>query len=176
MNIFKMRGFTKLIFENEKIRGDIEITKISADDNEKTGEKKGTTLKGAIFEVYNENDMLVDTIVTDENGKAKSKLLEYGKYYVKEKSTGSDYYLLNTEKYYVEITENGKTIPVTIENTSIKVEKELPKTFLKHSACIAHKKEINIWTIRLYGPIGIKLTITKIIISIIKIICRQCHF
>ena len=63
-----------------------------------------------------------------ENGKAKSKLLEYGKYYVKEKSTGSDYYLLNTEKYYVEITENGKTIPVTIENTSIKVEKELPKT------------------------------------------------
>ena len=38
------------------------------------------------------------------------------------------------------------------------------------------KKEINIWTIRLYGPIGIKLTITKIIISIIKIICRQCHF
>ena len=118
----------EIIFENEKIRGDIEITKISADDNEKTGEKKGTPLKGAIFEVYDENDMLVDTIVTDENGKAKSKLLEYGKYYVKEKSTGSDYYLLNTEKYYVEISENGKTIPVTIENTSIKVEKELPKT------------------------------------------------
>lgn len=118
----------EIIFENEKIRGDIEITKISADDNEKTGEKKGTTLKGAIFEVYNENDMLVDTIVTDENGKAKSKLLEYGKYYVKEKSTGSDYYLLNTEKYYVEISKNGKTIPVTIENTSVKVEKELPKT------------------------------------------------
>src|SRR5699024_3161493 len=77
----------EIIYENEKIRGDIEITKISEEDNEKTGEKKGTPLKGAIFEVYYENDILVDTIVTDDNGKAKSKLLEYGKYYVKEKST-----------------------------------------------------------------------------------------
>lgn len=126
--ILKQNEITEVVFANKKIKGKIEITKISADDNEKTGEKKGTPLKGAVFEIYTEDDKLIDTVITDENGKAKSKLLEYGKYYVKEKSTGSDYYLLNTEKYYVEINENGKSIPVTIENASIKVKKELPKT------------------------------------------------
>lgn len=124
----RQNEITEVVFANKKIKGKIEITKISADDNEKTGEKKGTPLKGAVFEIYTEDDKLIDTVVTDRSGKAKSKLLQYGKYYVKEKSTGSDYYLLNTEKYYVEINKNGQTIPITIENASIKVKKELPKT------------------------------------------------
>lgn len=126
--ILKQNEITEVVFANKKIKGKIEITKISADDNEKTGEKRGTPLKGAVFEIYTEDDKLIDTVVTDRSGKAESKLLQYGRYYVKEKSTGSDYYLLNTEKYYVEINENGRTIPVTIENTSVKVKKELPKT------------------------------------------------
>ena len=66
---------TDIQFENEKIKGKIEITKISADDNKLTGETKGTKLDGAIFEIYNEKDELVDTI-TIEKGIGTSKLLE----------------------------------------------------------------------------------------------------
>lgn len=82
-----------ITFENEKIKGKIEITKVSADDNKLTNEVKGTPLENAVFEIYTENDELVDTITTAKDGKSTSKLLEYGNYYVKEKDTGSDYYL-----------------------------------------------------------------------------------
>ena len=119
---------TEVTFTNKKIKGKIEITKISADDNQLTGEKKGTLLEGAVFEIYTENDVLVDTITTGKDGKGTSKLLECGNYYIKEKSSGSNYYLLNTEKYEVEIKENEKTVPITIENTSAKAPKKLPKT------------------------------------------------
>ena len=119
---------TEVTFTNKKIKGKIEITKISADNNELTNETKGTLLEGAVFEIYTENDVLVDTLTTGQDGKCTSKLLEYGTYYIKEKSSGSDYYLLNTEKYYVEIKENEKIVPITIENSSVKVEKTLPKT------------------------------------------------
>lgn len=114
-------------FENERIRGNIEITKVSSNDNKLTGDVKGTKLENAKFEIYNDKDELVDTITTGKDGKATSKLLEYGKYYIKEKNTGSDYYLLNTEKYNVEITENLKTIPVKIENESVDISLDIDK-------------------------------------------------
>lgn len=121
---------TNVVFENEKIKGKIEITKVSADDNKITNEVKGTLLENAVFEIYTENDELVDTITTAKDGKATSKLLEYGNYYVKEKDTGSDYYLLNTEKYEIQIREHNKTIPVTIENTSVDIGLDIDKTGL----------------------------------------------
>lgn len=117
-----------VIFENEIKKGNVEITKISADDNKLTGEKKGTLLKNAVFEIYTENNELVDTIITGEDGKAISKLLNYGNYYIKEKESGSKYYLLNTKKYHFEIKENGEIVPIIIENTSVKPRKQLPKT------------------------------------------------
>ncbi|HJC72051.1 MAG TPA: hypothetical protein H9698_04550, partial [Candidatus Ruthenibacterium merdavium] len=80
-----------VVFENEKIKGQIEVTKVSSDDNELTGDKKGTPLEGAVFEVYNSNDELVDTLTTDSEGKAISKLLVKGKYYLKEVDSGSPY-------------------------------------------------------------------------------------
>ena len=121
---------TNITFENEKIKGKIEITKVSSDDNKITKEVKGTLLENAVFEIYTENDELVDTITTAKDGKATSKLLEYGNYYVKEKDTGSDYYLLNTEKYEIQIREHNKTIPVTIENTSVDIGLDIDKTGL----------------------------------------------
>ena len=125
----KENEIVSVIFENEVIKGNIEITKISADDNKITGDKRGTPLKGAIFEIYTEDNELVDTITTDKNGKAISKLLNYGTYYIKEKSTGSNNYLLNTKEYKVEIKENKKTVLITIENESVKPpKKKLPKT------------------------------------------------
>lgn len=121
---------TSITFDNEKIKGKIEITKVSKDDNQLTKEVKGTKLENAVFEIYTEKDELVDTITTDKDGKATSKLLEYGNYYVKEKNPGSDYYLLNTEKYEIQIREHNKTIPVTIDNTSVDIGLDIDKTGL----------------------------------------------
>ena len=124
--VLEQDQITDLTFENEKIKGKIEITKISADDNELTGEKKGTKLDGAVFEIYNEKDELVDTI-TIKDGIGTSKLLEYGDYYIKEVNSGSDNYLLNTEKFDIEIREHMKTIPITIENTSVDIGLDIDK-------------------------------------------------
>ena len=124
--VLEQDQITDLTFENEKIKGKIEITKISADDNELTGEKKGTKLDGAVFEIYNEKDELVDTI-TIKDGIGTSKLLEYGNYYIKEVNSGSDNYLLNTEKYDIDIREHMKTIPITIENTSVDIGLDIDK-------------------------------------------------
>ena len=124
--ILEQDEITDLTFTNEKIKGKIEITKISADDNELTGEKKGTKLDGAVFEIYNEKDELTDTI-TIKDGIGTSKLLEYGNYYIKEVNSGSDNYLLNTEKFNIEIREHMKTIPITIENTSVDIGLDIDK-------------------------------------------------
>ena len=115
---------TQIILSNEKKKGQIEITKVSANYNPITHEKKGTLLTGATFEIYTENNELVDTIIIGENGKGMSKLLEYGNYNIKEKSTGSDNYVLNEKIYHVNIRENGKVVPITIENKSVEIPEE----------------------------------------------------
>lgn len=118
---------TNVTFENEKIKGKVEITKISADDNKLTGDKKGTPLANVVFEIYNDKDELIENLITDENGKATSKILEYGKYYIKEKDTNSEAYLLNTNTHEFEIKEHMKTVPVTIENTSVDIGLDIDK-------------------------------------------------
>ena len=64
-----------ITFENEKIKGYIEITKISEDDNKYNGVAAGTPLAGAIFDIYDSENNIVDTITTGEDGKAMTKLL-----------------------------------------------------------------------------------------------------
>jgi uncharacterized surface anchored protein len=114
-------------FENEKIKGQIEVTKVSADDNNLTGDKKGTPLEGVIFEVYNSNDELVDTLTTDSEGKAISKLLVKGQYYLKEVDSGSPYYLINTDIFTAEIKEHKEIVDVNVEDESVDIEVEVEK-------------------------------------------------
>ena len=124
----------KLEITNDRVKGYVEITKVSSNDNELTGEVKGTKLENAEFEIYKEeNDELVDTLKTDKEGKATSKLLDYGRYYIVEKNTGSDYYLLNTARYIVEITENKVTVPITIENDSVEVGLDIDKNGIEQA-------------------------------------------
>ena len=115
----KQDEITSITFENEKIKGYVEITKIDSETKE--------TLKDAKFGIYNEKNELVGTLTTDENGKSKSELLPYGKYYLKELSTGSPYYLLNKDTYEFEITKNHETIPLTIENDGVDIEVTVDK-------------------------------------------------
>lgn len=116
-----------ITFENEKIKGQIEITKISSDDNKITGDKKGTPLEGAKFEIYNSNNELVDTLVTDKEGKAISELLVKGEYQLKEVDSGSLYYLINTDIFKAEIKNHKEIVKVNVEDDSVDVDVEVEK-------------------------------------------------
>lgn len=117
-----------ITFENEKIKGYIEITKISEDDNKYNGVAAGTPLAGAIFDIYDSENNIVDTITTGEDGKAMTKLLVKGIYTVKEKSSGSIYYLLNENEYKAEIKEHKEIVPLTITNKSVEISVSVEKT------------------------------------------------
>ncbi len=109
----KENEITSVKFENQLIQGYVQVTKVDS--------KTGTTLEGAEFGIYNENNEQVGTLKTDETGKSTSELLPYGKYYLKELDTGSVYYLLNENTYEFEIKNYGETIPETIENEPVEI-------------------------------------------------------
>ena len=115
----KENEITSITFTNEKIKGYVEVTKVDSKTKE--------TLEGATFGIYNENDVQVGTLKTDETGKATSELLPYGKYYLKELDTGSVYYLLNEKTFEFEIVKDGETIPVTIENEPTDITVDVDK-------------------------------------------------
>ena len=115
----KQDEITTITFENKKIHGYVEITKIDSKTKE--------TLEGAEFGIYNEKDEQVGTLITDETGKAKSEL-PYGKYYLKELNTGSVYYLLNENTYEFEIVKDGETVEKTIENEPVDITVDVDKT------------------------------------------------
>ncbi len=116
----KENQITEITFENEKIKGYVEITKVDSKDKDKK-------LEGAEFGLYNENDELIDTLITDENGKATSDELYKGKYYLKELDTGSVYYLLNEDTFEFEIVNNGETVPVEIVNVPTDITVDVDK-------------------------------------------------
>lgn len=111
---------------NEKMKGHIQIVKTSSEDNEYSKLPKGSPLENVIFEVYDSKNNLVDTITTDETGKAITQELVIGNYKIKEISS-ADYYLLNEDIYYVEIVDDG-TIDVNITNNNVDIDIEVTKT------------------------------------------------
>ena len=66
---------TEITWKNTPIMGQIQIWKKSADDNPVNGFPAGTPLEGAVFEIYDKANRLVDTVKSDKNGLAASKSL-----------------------------------------------------------------------------------------------------
>ncbi|MGH0795962.1 SpaA isopeptide-forming pilin-related protein [Bacillus mycoides] len=87
----------------EKITGQVEITKIDANDTDKK-------LEGAVFEILKEG-IKIDTLTSDKNGKATSKKLEPGDYVLKEVQAPEGYNL------------SDKGIEFTISNEKVEVIK-----------------------------------------------------
>ena len=114
-------------FENEKIKGQIQITKVSKDDNKLIGEKKGTAIVGAEFEIYDSNNNLVDTVATDEKGIAISKELLKGKYTIKETKAPA-YYNINQNTFSAEIINHKEIVNVDIEDESVDIKVQVEKT------------------------------------------------
>lgn len=111
---------TDVTFENERIKGFVEITKVDSKDKDKK-------LEGAEFGLYNDKDEQIDILITDENGKATSDELYKGKYYLKELDTGSVYYLLNENTFEFEILNHGETVPVEIDNEPTDITVDVDK-------------------------------------------------
>ena len=119
----------EITFENEKIKGYLNIIKTSADKNEYLNTEEGNPLSGAVFEIQNEDGKVVCTVETNEQGRLdKDLMLEKGKYTIKEVKS-PDYYILNEEKYEFEIKENNQKIELRFTNKSLEKQiKKLPKT------------------------------------------------
>ena len=91
---------------NYYAKGTLQITKY--DSNNKT-------LANVKFEITDKEGNVVDTIVTNEQGKAESKKLPIGTYYYQE-IEAPDNVVIDTNKYEFALTENNQVIQKTIVN------------------------------------------------------------
>ncbi len=120
---------------NEVIKGQIAITKFIIGNEElKENRKSGvvTAGKGFSFDIISlSNNEIVDTLVTDENGNALSKMLPYGRYKIREQDRDG---FETAREFEVKISEQGKVYSYIVENdvfeaelTIFKVDKETKK-------------------------------------------------
>ena len=109
----------KSTMKDEDITGTLEFTKVDISTDE--------PLPNTLIEIYNaENDELVFSGRTDENGNITIDKIKYGKYYILEKEAPAGYQL-NPEKMYFEITEDGQVIKSVMKDEKIV---EVPNTGL----------------------------------------------
>ncbi len=102
--------------ENRYIRGNIEGTKLDED---------GNVIAGAVFGLFRESETefteetAVRVTESDSNGKFRFEDIRYGKWIIRELKPASGY-VLNEMPIEVEITEDGKTVFITVENKFIR--------------------------------------------------------
>lgn len=111
---------TEIVFKNELKKGQVRVIKVDLDNNE-------VRLAGVKFQIYDEDNNLVDKIVTDSNSEAVSKRLRIDKNYtVKENKTLPDY-VLTEETQTVTLKQNQIT-DITFENERVKGYIQVTKT------------------------------------------------
>ena len=103
----------KAEMKNKPITGTLEFTKVDL--------STGTPLPNTLIEIYNDKDELVFSGRTDENGKIVIEEMRYGRYYILEKEAPEGY-ILNEERMYFEILEDGEIVKATMENEKVVVE------------------------------------------------------
>jgi len=88
--------------------------------------ENNTLLSNVEFNLYNNNE-LIETLITNENGYVKSKNLNLGNYYLKETKTNDDYILPN-EIIRFEIKDNDVTLNINNDKKQVEI---IPKTSAK---------------------------------------------
>lgn len=104
---------------NKVIRGNVELLKIDT-------ENKDAKLQNAEFELRGSNDEILGKYKTDKDGKLVIKNLVFGDYKLIETKAPTGFVLDQTPIEF-SITEEGKTIALTKENTKIYGDLEITK-------------------------------------------------
>lgn len=112
-------------FKNHLGKGNVEISK--------TDFSTAEPVPNALIEVYDENDELVYSGRTDENGLITITGLPIGKYKFIEKEAPEGY-ILNTDEHFFEIKEDGEIVKSYLTNE--KEVFEVPKTSVADSKVI----------------------------------------
>jgi uncharacterized surface anchored protein len=84
-----------------------QVGRINIEKSNSTPTMGDYDLSGAVFEIKNSSGAVVDTLITDKNGKAQSKDLKLGVYTVSEKNAPYGY-VLNTTVYSTELKYAGQ--------------------------------------------------------------------
>ena len=111
-------GTSTITWKNTPMMGQIQITKKSADDNPFNALAAGTLLPGATFEIYNRAGDLVNTVVTDKNGVAKSDTLPLGRYTIRE-TKAPMFYSAAAQPIEAEIEFSGQIVRIEVLNQSV---------------------------------------------------------
>ena len=118
---------TELTWKNTPICGQIQIVKKSADYNPTNGLPAGSLLEGAVFEVYDKAGNVVDTIRTDRNGRATSKLLPLSRYTIREVRSPS-FYSANPTAMTAYLEHEGQIVTFEVTNASANTGVAISKT------------------------------------------------
>ena len=118
---------TELTWKNTPICGQIQIVKKSADYNPTNGLPAGSLLEGAVFEVYDKAGNVVDTIRTDRNGRATSKLLPLSRYTIREVRAPA-FYSANPTAMVAYLEHEGQIVTFEVTNASANTGVAISKT------------------------------------------------
>ena len=99
---------TDVNITNEKIKGYAEIIKLDDDNN--------APIPGTTFTITDKDNNVVDTIVTGEDGKVRSKELIYGTYTIRE-TAANPHYEANDKTETITVTKQGEVQSFTFQNT-----------------------------------------------------------
>lgn len=116
----KYNEITKIEISNEKTKGKVKVIKVDKENNE-------IKLEGVEFNILDSNGNIVDTLVTDKNGEAVSKLLPiYKENYRLVETKTNEGYILNEEVIKIELSssvENSITVENEVKKGKIKIIK-----------------------------------------------------
>ena len=118
---------TEIEWTNTPIRGQIQIVKKSADYNPTNGLPAGSLLEGAVFEVYDKAGNVVDTIRTDRNGRASSKLLPLSRYTIREVRSPA-FYSASPTAMTAYLEHEGQIVTFEVTNASVNTGVAIKKT------------------------------------------------
>lgn len=99
----------QLTIENRRKKGSLNVFKVATHNDE--------PLKDVIFELY-QNNQLVHSVVTNQDGIARFENLDFGKYQLKEKATLPQYFI-NSKIDDITIENSNKNVTIVVKNEKI---------------------------------------------------------